>query len=231
MRHFSCLCVFVLSLNFGCSATQHDTTLQQASKTLPLEIAQIYIKKGALEAAIPLLRRTLVNDPNNVEAHILYATVFRDLGLYPQAEKHFLQILQRHPENPKVCAGIAILYDLQRKPDQALFYHRKSITYQPQRADYHNNLGFSLYLSGKIDDAIRELEMALALDPSLSIAYNNLGFAYGKRNEMDKAKRMFRTVNSEIDTLKNLALIYQYKNKSNQAEQLRKQSQQLKNKL
>ena len=42
---------------------------------------------------------------------------------------------------------------------------------------YHNNFGFSLYLQGRFEEAVKSYEEAIELNPNASIAFINLGFA------------------------------------------------------
>src|SRR5262249_1972899 len=91
----------------------------------------------------------------------------------------------------------------------------------PQNASFWNNLGFSLYVAGRTDDAVAALEKALAIDPGLTIAYNNLGFAYGKRGDMTSAERCFRTSGGEVRALVNMAIVYEGRGDMESAARLR----------
>ena len=157
-------------------------------------------------------------------ARVLYANVLRDLGLYPQAEREYRYVLAKAPRYAPGHAGIGILCDLQRQSKTALRHHRIAVRLAPGNPSYRNNLGFSLYLAGKTDEAIVELERALAMDPSLAVAYNNLGFAYGRKKDYERAERTFRSALGEASTLLNMALIYEENGDLARAETLRKRA-------
>ena len=193
----------------GASAKKQDQTLRKSGAALRLELAQLYVNKGAKEAAIPLLQRLLRDSPRNVQARVLYASVLRDSGLYPQAEKQFRFVLQLRPKFAQAHSGLGVLYDLQRKSSLARSHHQRAIRLAPSSARYRNNLGFSLYLAGETKRAIRHLERSLAMDPSLIITYNNLGFAYGRAGHFGRAQRVFRSALSEASTLFNMALVHE----------------------
>jgi tetratricopeptide (TPR) repeat protein len=62
---------------------------------------------------------------------------------------------------------------------------RRSLSYTPESAGMHNNLGNAYVIAGRYPEAIREYRKALLLDPRLVGAYFNLGAAY--RNVGDYA--------------------------------------------
>jgi len=64
----------------------------------------------------------------------------------------------------------------------------------PRKIRPHQNLGTYYLLEGRLEDARRELSIALTLDPGNTELHNNLGLVYKKRGEYDHAVREFTTV-------------------------------------
>ncbi len=213
-----------LAVAAGCGASKQHAKIAQAGKDMRVELAETYIAKGVKEAAIPLLRRAITESPKDPKVRVLYATVLRDLGLYPQAERHFQFALDLEPNYAPAHAGLGILYDLQRRPEKALKHHRRAVRLQPGFAPYRNNLGFSLFLAGDTEGAIRQYENALSLDPGLTVAYNNLGFAYGRAGKFDRAERTFRTVGNRPATLINMSLVYDEHGEHDRAREMREEA-------
>jgi len=56
----------------------------------------------------------------------------------------------------------------------------------------HGSLGYALIQKGRIDEAIRELQIALSLNADLAEAHNNLGVAYRDKGLIDDAIEEFR---------------------------------------
>ncbi len=206
----------------GCGAAQRQhTAIEKAGDDLSFDLAKLYVNKGVHQAAVPLLQKLISDNPKDARARVLYGTVLRDQGLYPQAEQQLRYALMLSPNDAEAHAALGILYDLEHRPRLALAQHEAAVKLQPRVARFRNNLGFSLYLSGDTRGAIAQLEQALALDPGLTVAYGNLGFAYGKLRQFDRAERTFRAALPEPGVLMNMALVYERHGELEHADQLR----------
>jgi tetratricopeptide (TPR) repeat protein len=67
--------------------------------------------------------------------------------------------------------------DEQRLLDQ-INHYKDLVDSKPNNAENRVNLGYSYYLNGTNDDAIKQLKMAIELDKNNSGAYFNLGLVY-----------------------------------------------------
>lgn len=80
------------------------------------------------------------------------------------------------------------------------------------KARGYNNLGLNYARIGRLDEAIREFQFALKLNPFLPDAYNNLGNAYavsGRLNEAIAEYQKHIMLNpNHLDTHYNLGIIY-----------------------
>ena len=193
----------------ACASARQIRKSEAEGRALRSDLAELYVSRHAYEAALPLLSRSIAEDPKDPHLRTLYATVLRERGLYPQAEGEYLFALKLDPRFAPAWAGIAVLYDLTRRPADAERAHKQALTLAPGEAAYWNNYGFSLYVAGRFDEAIAALEQALLLDPSLTIAYNNVGFAYGRRGRYADAERSFTTAAGEVAAKLNLAVVYE----------------------
>jgi pentatricopeptide repeat protein len=213
--------VLVVTLALGCGASAQSANAQREGDALKMELAALYINKGAHAAAIPLLQRIIGENPRNVEARVMYGVVLRDTGLYPQARRELEHCLRLAPARAEIHGALGVLYDVWQRPKEALPHHVSAVKLAPASASFRNNLGFSLYLSGDTDAAVKQLETALAMDPSLTVAYNNLAFAYGRRGNFVDAERTFRAMLGEAATLMNMAMIYEEHGRTDEAAAVR----------
>ncbi len=215
------LLLMVVIAQGGCATDSHIRRTQEEGDHLRVELAETYVKKGAYDAAIPLLTRAAAQAPKDAYVRTLYGTVLREKGLYPQAERELKAAIDLAPKGASAWAEMGILYDLERRGDDAERAHRQALSLAPTNASYWNNLGFSLFIAGRAGEAVTALEKSLALDPGLTVAYNNLGFAYGKAGRLKDAERSFRTAGGDVAALVNMAIVYERNGDAEAAARLR----------
>ena len=93
------------------------------------------------------------------------------------------------------CAAVVVCLVLTRqqlgywKDGEALFRHTLEVTESNYLA--HNNLGYALYVKGHLDEAIRQFQEAIRLEPDHTDAHNNLGYAFYVKGQMDEAIRQY----------------------------------------
>ena len=82
----------------------------------------------------------------------------------------------------------------------------------PQKERTHHNLGFAYYEIGRWEDARREFERALDLNPRYALSVYNLGLVFYRQGMMEKAidcyHRALNLDGSSADTYFNLGLAY-----------------------
>ncbi len=206
----------------GCGAAQKQhAKLQKEGEQFRAELAELYVDKGAMQAAVPLLQRILAEHPDDHRSRVLYGTVLRDLGLYPQAERELSYVVEHDDTRADAHAALGILLDLTGRHDDALDHHRAATKLAPGDATYRNNLGFSLLAAGDAEGAIAPLEAALSLDPGLPQSYANLGFAYGRAGRLEHAERTLRAGLGKAAALYDLALIHDERGEAELADALR----------
>lgn len=64
----------------------------------------------------------------------------------------------------------------EKKPDQ-------------MTAEHHTKLGYEHWKKGRVNEAIREYQEALRIDPNFALARSNLGFTYNEQGRLDDAIR------------------------------------------
>lgn len=82
----------------------------------------------------------------------------------------------------------------------------------PQKERTHHNLGFAYYEIGRWEDARREFETALRLNPGYALSAYNLGLVFYQEGMMEQAIGCYRKAltldDSKPDTYFNLGLAY-----------------------
>lgn len=106
---------------------------------------------------------------------------------------------------------MAIYYQRAGDFENAIVKYRAVLQQNELNAGAHNNLGLLYLDKGLLDDAVRELQRAVIIDPGHATARLNLGVAMMRQNKTDAAAAEFRAVLAaqprNVDAMINLALV------------------------
>ena len=86
-----------------------------------------------------------------------------------------LAALKDKPKDPKLLAQVAALYASTHQFKEAVNYYQQSLQADPKNVNTRTELASSLYYSGDVDGALRELQEALKAKPNDVNALFNLG--------------------------------------------------------
>ena len=87
-----------------------------------------------------------------------------------KAIKRYHQQAKRQPNSAKVHTDLGNLYARKGKWQYAIAYYRKAIKFDRQYAKAHLNLSRILFKVGKQDEFIKEMQLALSLQPKIGTA-------------------------------------------------------------
>ena len=82
--------------------------------------------------------------------------------------------LKQKPGNADAQAGLAMIYFLQRRYDDALPHFQEAVRLRPEDSDMRTNLGALLASRGDLRGAIQAFEQALKLNPNDATAQKYL---------------------------------------------------------
>jgi tetratricopeptide (TPR) repeat protein len=138
-------------------------------------MGRIRAAKGDLDGAVEAYAKACGLFPQYGAAHYGLAQAYRKLGDGPKSQEH----LKLRDAGPNLVPPVPNpLRDEMRALDRgASSLVQRGIAYQE---------------AGRIEDAIREHEKALELDPDFLLAHANLIILYGRTNQPQKAEEHFR---------------------------------------
>ncbi len=96
-----------------------------------------------------------------------------------QAEEWLEQVLDEFPEDAGALNDLGYLWaDQGKQLTRALDMTRRAVDSRPDSVAYRDSFGWALFRSGRISEAIRELEQAVAGDAPDGVILDHLGDAY-----------------------------------------------------
>lgn len=127
---------------------------------------------------------------------------------WPRAEKDFLKALELEPEQPYVLNYLGYTWLEQRiNVDKAKAMIQRAVAQRPEDGYIVDSLGWSLYLTGDYDGAVREVERAVELQPEDPVINDHLGDAYWRVGRQTEARFQWQralTLNPEADAIAGL---------------------------
>jgi len=141
--------------------------------------------------SIPLYKRAIELDPNFAQAHAKLGLLYDELGQSENAQEYLKRaflLRDRVSEREKLYISV-LYYDRVTGELEKVFetYQLWEQTY-PRDSQPHVGLAFDYRLVGQFDNAIREAQEALRLDPNVVMPYGSLAYAYLNLNRFDEVK-------------------------------------------
>ncbi|HEX3904764.1 MAG TPA: tetratricopeptide repeat protein [Polyangia bacterium] len=192
----------------ACATSGQATKPTTQTDVARMEMARQLVERADWGAAFALLNDLHRQRPEDPEVLTLRGIVYRERGLYADAEVDLRAALKVAPESPDAHAALGILFDVQMRPG-AEAEHREAVRLAPTNPAYLNNLGFSLFLREHFKEAITQYEKAARLAPLSHRVRTNMGFAYAALGDLPSAAREFRMGGSEADASNNLGYAYE----------------------
>jgi tetratricopeptide (TPR) repeat protein len=126
--------------------------------------AMARLEKREVDKAVEHLERAVKLAPRFSGAWNHLGTIAYQSKKYAEAERHFRESLRHDPEAyaPLVNLGGALLS--LGKSEESLPINQRAVEARPDDALAHSQLGQSYFYLGRVDDAIKHLKQAKALD-------------------------------------------------------------------
>jgi len=119
------------------------------------------------------------------EPDLIAAVARGDLG---EAQRVASALIERHPTRGLAWKVLGALLWAQGDRDEALAAMRNSVQLLPEDAEAHCNLGFTLTLLERFDEAERCFADAIRIDPRFSIAHYRLGMCHFVQGRVPEAR-------------------------------------------
>jgi tetratricopeptide (TPR) repeat protein len=160
---------------------QFEAGLNIASPSLPIP---------DWDSAITGLREALAKKPDREDAHNMLGLMLGRKGAdSSEVLAEFREAVRLRPDFAQAHNNIGLVLTQSGDDEAALAAFREAIKIRPNYADAHANLGATLIPTDG-EQAIRELEKAVALEPTSVKAQFNLATAYGASPKYGSAREI-----------------------------------------
>lgn len=114
------------------------------------------------------------------------------LGQMDQAERLFRLVPADASEYPHAVMALAVISYQRGDFAQAAEHFASLVKLRPGDASTHANLGECLRECGRLDEAMAQLKIGVALDPNQPDALNSMGLIHHARHQLDEAEAAIR---------------------------------------
>jgi serine/threonine-protein kinase len=144
------------------------------------------------EGAERAFQRALELSPGDADAHDLYGRLCAGMGRFDEA----LALQRRAQELDPLAHRLDVTSTLIRagRYEEALQGAGAAVELDPSHERARATLGWALFLSGRREEGIAELERAAASSPNSTLWLGQLGQAYGRAGREEKAREILRTL-------------------------------------
>jgi uncharacterized protein YjbI with pentapeptide repeats/Tfp pilus assembly protein PilF len=144
-----------------------------------------------LHAALQFFSRILEQKPNDVAALEKRSKAYYQLGELDKAIVDLQHVLVLEPDNLGASCNLGLVYNSKNEPREALKFLSAALEKGIKDRDLYalciNNSGISHMLLGKADEALKEFDRAIVLDPSQANSYANRAWAHASLKQYELA--------------------------------------------
>lgn len=149
-----------------------------SNSTAHYGLGKTYLKMGQTDAAIKELNTALYQNQNSHPAHLAMGEAYQTQGNNNAAIKEYQKSISIKPENPDAYLHIADIREGRGDLELSISELRASLEQMPDNVAIHQRIGDECLTLEKLDDAIKEYNTCMNLNPSDSGAAKGLTRAY-----------------------------------------------------
>lgn len=162
--------------------------------------ALVYASK--FDEAFQAFQRMLKDYPGTPFLHYAYASALETWSRYEEAEAQLREEIKITPKSPLSDMRLASIELKLHHPEQALKYGKHAVQLDSQAAGGHELIGRAALELGKVEEAVKELEIASKLAPNYPEVHFNLARAYTKakmKAQADQERALFAQLNDAAE--------------------------------
>jgi Flp pilus assembly protein TadD len=168
-------------------------------------LGRLYLAQGRLEEAIQAFRALIKRAPDIAEARHNLAVAYARKGLQDPAIEQFEEALRLRPDFHAARVDLSSLLLEMGRIREAIETLTAALSLAPRSpeagdqvdlADIHYRLGIAYFMAGQRQEAVRELEAVLRVQPTHAAAHASLSRLYIQLRNFEQAWRHARRAES-----------------------------------
>ncbi|MCH8249882.1 MAG: tetratricopeptide repeat protein [Proteobacteria bacterium] len=157
--------------------------------------------------------RALALNPNLGIVHAALGELYSSTGQYGESESAYIEALRINPKSVASLIGLADVYRMQQRPDEAEVLLRSAVGLQPGNWAPYSVLGFFMYRQGRFAEAAEQFGNVVALDNSNARGIANMAASYMMAGQFEAAAPAYQKaidIEPQSVTYSNLGMMYYY---------------------
>jgi Flp pilus assembly protein TadD len=128
-------------------------------------------------------------------------------GQIDQAERLYLDVIKKSPNNPVAYHRLGVLYAKRGKVKEAEENLSRALALKPDDPELLSDAGYFYYLASRPKEAEQSLRRALEISPGNHKYCTNLALVVGEQGRRDEAYTLFRRAGAETQATANMAFV------------------------
>lgn len=139
------------------------------------------------EGVAIVLQEVFKEDPSNIDALNLLASLYIELSNYTKAEQILYKLISENNSQVFAIVNLGYVYQKQQKHQEAVSCFNRALRLDPGNPMAFSNKAYSELLMSNIDEAFLDINKSIDLFPSNSYAYMIRGKIYLRLNNTKEA--------------------------------------------
>jgi Flp pilus assembly protein TadD len=136
----------------------------------------------------------MARNPDSFTAHTRATSMLEKQGREDEALEHYRAAVRAYPGSPRMWFGMGRIFLHKRMWNDAVDAYARAAELEPENGGILSSLALALAASGRHDEAVRAIELALPRAPNDAQVHEDAAAVYGTVGRFDDARREFNEV-------------------------------------
>jgi len=173
------------------SNLQQAIRLNSGNSTAHFGLGRARLAQADVDAAIKEFNTALYQNRNSAPTHLALGDAYNQQGNLVAAMKHYQEAIRIKPETPEAYLRIAAVREGRGDIEHSIAELRSALELVPNNAELYERIAADSLRLEKIDDAIKNYEQVLSINPGSSSAATGITRAYYLKSQKEATSAFF----------------------------------------